>query len=121
MLFNSLHFLLFFPIFCWLYFSVSKKQQWKILVAGGYYFYGNFSPFFAIILFVITCNDFIAGKMIEKSIEITKKKKWLYLSMAGNLGILFTFKYLDFVDTNLREFLALFHIPWFVPEPWFNS
>jgi alginate O-acetyltransferase complex protein AlgI len=120
MLFNSLHFLLFFPIFCWLYFSVSQKHQWKILVAGGYYFYGNFSPFFAIILFVITCNDFIAGKMIEKSIEIAKKKKWLFLSMAGNLGILFTFKYLDFADNNIREILSIFHIPWFVPEPYFN-
>ena len=59
--------------------------------------------------------------MIEKSITIAKKKKWLFLSMAGNLGILFTFKYLNFVDTNIREFLALFHIPWFVPEPWFNT
>lgn len=121
MLFNSLHFLLFFPLFCYIYFSVSKKQQWKILVAGGYYFYGNFSPFFAIILFIITCNDFFAAKMMDKETILSKKKKWLLLSMAGNLGILFTFKYLDFVDTNIRELLALFHIPWFVPEPLFNN
>ena len=48
----------------------------EILVAGGYYFYGNFSPFFCRhSFFVITCNDFVAGKMIEKSITIAKKKK----------------------------------------------
>lgn len=121
MLFNSLHFLLFFPLFCYIYFSVSKQHQWKILVAGGYYFYGNFSPFFALILFVITCNDFFAAKMMDKESEQANKKKWLLLSMAGNLGILFTFKYLDFVDTNIREFLSIFHISWFVPEPWFNG
>jgi len=121
MLFNSLHFLIFFPIFCYLYLRVPKKHQYKILVAGGYYFYGNFSPFFAIILFVITCNDFIAGKMMDKSPSHQQKKKWLYLSMLGNLGILFTFKYLDFVDNNIRELLGVFHLGWFVPEPWFNN
>ncbi len=121
MLFNSLHFLLFFPVFCFIYFAVPKKHQWKVLVAGGYYFYGNFSPFFAIILFVITCNDFLAGIMMDKETEQSKKKKWLYLSIAGNLGILFTFKYLDFVDNNIRELLSVLHIPWIVPEPWFNS
>jgi D-alanyl-lipoteichoic acid acyltransferase DltB (MBOAT superfamily) len=75
MLFNSLHFLLFFPVFCFTYFAVAKKHQWKVLVAGGYYFYGNFSPFFAIILFVITCNDFLAGIMMDKESEQSKKKK----------------------------------------------
>ena len=121
MLFNSLHFLLFFPVFCFLYFSVPKQHQWKILVAGGYYFYGNFSPFFAIILFVITCNDFLAGIMMDKASTQQQKKKWLFLSMVGNLGILFTFKYLDFADNNIRDFLAVFNIPWFVPEPLFND
>ena len=121
MLFNSLHFLLFFPVFCFLYLRVPKQHQWKILVAGGYYFYGNFSPFFAIILFVITCNDFLAGKMMDKESLQQHKKKWLLLSMAGNLGILFTFKYLDFVDNNIRELLSVFHIGWFVPEPLFNN
>lgn len=121
MLFNSLHFLLFFPVFCFLYFSVPKQYQWKILVAGGYYFYGNFSPFFAVILFVITCNDFLAGIMMDKASTQQKKKKWLFLSMVGNLGILFTFKYLDFADNNIRDFLAVFNIPWFVPEPLFNN
>ncbi|MDB5228832.1 MAG: rane bound O-acyl transferase family protein [Bacteroidota bacterium] len=120
MLFNSLHFLFFFPIFCYIYFSVPKQHQYKILIAGGYYFYGNFSPFFAIILFVITCNDFFSAKMMEKESSQKRKKKWLYLSMLGNLGILFIFKYLDFADNNIRSFLSVLHIPWFVPEPWFN-
>ncbi len=120
MLFNSLHFLLFFPVFCFLYYAVPRKRQYKVLLAGGYYFYGNFSPSFAIILFVITCNDFISANMMDKSPDQKSKKKWLYLSMAGNLGILFTFKYLDFVDNNIREILDIFHLPWVVPEPWFN-
>jgi alginate O-acetyltransferase complex protein AlgI len=121
MLFNSLHFLLFFPLFCYIFFAVPKQHQWKILVTGGYYFYGSFSPYFAIILFVITCNDFLAGIMMDKQDTQEKKKKWLFLSMAGNLGILFTFKYLDFVDNNVRHVLDLFSIPWMVPEPWFNT
>ena len=93
----------------------------KLLVSGFYYFYGSFSPFFAIILFVITCNDFFAAKMMDKEPTQLRKKKWLLLSMLGNLGILFTFKYLDFVDNNIRELLAVFHVSWIVPEVWFNN
>ena len=59
MLFNSLHFLLFFPVFCYLYFAVPRRFQHMVLAAGGYYFYGSFSPYFTIILLTITCNDFI--------------------------------------------------------------
>jgi D-alanyl-lipoteichoic acid acyltransferase DltB (MBOAT superfamily) len=121
MLFNSLHFLLFFPVFCYIYFSVPKQHQYKVLIAGGYYFYGNFSPFFAIILFAITCNDYFSAIMMDKEAVQEKKKKWLYLSMLGNLGILFTFKYLDFADNNIRELLGVLHIPWIIPEPWFNT
>lgn len=58
---------------------------------------------------------------MDKASTQQKKKKWLFLSMVGNLGILFTFKYLDFADNNIRDFLAVFNIPWFVPEPLFNN
>lgn len=121
MLFNSLHFLLFFPVFCYLYFAVPRRFQHMVLAAGGYYFYGSFSPYFTIILLTITCNDFIAGKMMDATDKISQKKRWLFLSMAVNLGILFTFKYIDFVDNNIRDLLGLLHIGWFVPEPWFNT
>lgn len=39
-----------------------------------------------------------------KHLHNKKEKKWLFLSMVGNLGILFTFKYLDFADNNIRDF-----------------
>jgi len=58
---------------------------------------------------------------MDKASTQQQKKKWLFLSMVGNLGILFTFKYLDFADNNIRDFLAVFNIPWFVPEPMFND
>lgn len=59
--------------------------------------------------------------MMDREDSQQKKKKWLYLSMLGNLGILFAFKYLDFVDDNIRALLQVFHIVWVVPEPWFNT
>jgi D-alanyl-lipoteichoic acid acyltransferase DltB (MBOAT superfamily) len=121
MLFNSLHFLLFFPIFLAIYFSVPQKHQWKLLLASGYYFYGAFSPKYDLILIAITLNDFFAGQKIYEAVGKKDKKKWLYLSMAMNLGILFFFKYINFADDNIRFVFEKLHLPYFVPEPWFND
>ena len=121
MLFNSLHFVIFFPLFLCAYFLVPRKDQYKVMVLGGYYFYGSFNWYLLLILFGITCNDFFAGKMIEKTTEPHKRKRWLMLSIAGNLGVLIACKYLNFIDDNLREIFAFFHINWPIAEVAMND
>lgn len=121
MLFNSLHFLIFFPLFLLLYFRIPKRHQWKLLLASGYYFYGAFSPKYTLILVAITLNDYFAGLKIDAAASKADKKKWLFLSMAMNLGILFFFKYIDFADENIRFVFETMGLPYVVPEPWFND
>lgn len=121
MLFNSLHFVIFFPLFLCAYFLVPRKDQYKVMLLGGYYFYGSFNWYLLLILFGITCNDFFAGKMIEKTTEPHKRKRWLMLSIAGNLGVLIVCKYLNFIDDNLREIFAFFHINWPIAEAAMND
>jgi D-alanyl-lipoteichoic acid acyltransferase DltB (MBOAT superfamily) len=121
MLFNSFSFLLFFPIFLLLYFKIAKKHQWKLLLLSGYYFYGSFAPKYLLILVAITLNDYFAGQKIESSTTNAQKKRWLFLSIGMNLGILFFFKYIDFLDDNVRSLFELLHLPYFVPNDFFNN
>ncbi|MEZ4879935.1 MAG: hypothetical protein R2801_07210 [Chitinophagales bacterium] len=91
------------------------------MLLSGYYFYGSFSPSYLLILAAITLNDYFAGIKIAEATTKKSKKRWLALSMAMNLGILFFFKYANFIDDNIRSIFDLFQLPYVVPEPWFND
>jgi D-alanyl-lipoteichoic acid acyltransferase DltB (MBOAT superfamily) len=61
----------------------------------------SWNPLYIILIIASTIVDYFAAIMIEKNLEHPNmKKKYLILSLAVNLGLLFTFKYLNFaIDT----------------------
>lgn len=60
MLFNSIAFLLFFPIVCVCYFALpSLKVRNLFLLAASYYFYMNWQPIYALLL--LTYGDYLFG------------------------------------------------------------
>jgi len=111
MLFNSLHFLIFFPIILILYFCTPHKYRWMILLAGSYYFYMSWKAEYIILIMISTLVDYIAGIQIDKAITKKKKKIFLGLSLATNLGLLFAFKYFNFFSDSVRALLSQFAIP----------
>ena len=100
MLFNSLEFLLFFPLVTVLYFVFPTRFRWVLLLAASCYFYMAFVPIYIIILGTTIVIDYFAGIQIEKS-EGKRRKSILLLSLVCNIGILFVFKYYNFINTNL--------------------
>jgi len=44
MFFNSLQFLVFFPVVCALYFATPNRFRWVLLLAASYYFYMSWRP-----------------------------------------------------------------------------
>ena len=111
MLFNSLHFLIFFPIILILYFSIPHKFRWMVLLAGSYYFYMSWKAEYIILIMISTLVDYIAGIQIYNAQSKLKKKIFLGLSLFINLGLLFTFKYFNFFSESTRELLNHFAIP----------
>ena len=110
MLFNSLAFLVFLPVVFTLYQLLNKKltaQNLLVLVAS-YVFYGWWDIRFLILIFVSSLVDFVVGQRIaDASIQI-RKKRWLYVSLVVNLGMLGFFKYYDFfVDSFITSFSFL--------------
>ena len=67
-----------------------------------------------LLLAISTCTDWIAGRRISESKDEKIRKRWLIGSLTINLGLLATFKYLDFIIESLNLLtLRLPHSPEF--------
>jgi len=98
-LFNSLIFLLFFPVVFVLYWFVVQRslriQNFLILVAS-YVFYGWWDYRFLALIALSTIVDYTLGLAIERQGKTKKAAVYKYLSLAFNLGVLAYFKYFNF-------------------------
>jgi alginate O-acetyltransferase complex protein AlgI len=101
MLFNSFHFLVFFPLVTLIYFALKQKQQVYWLLLASCYFYMAFIPIYLLILVFTIFIDYYAGIYIERS-EGSRRKLFLVCSIIANIGILSFFKYGDFILRNFN-------------------
>lgn len=107
MLFNSLGFLIFFPIVATLYFITPKKIKRILLLISSCVFYMSYKPSYVLILFFLIIVDFAAGIFISKA-KNKKRTLFLILSISSNVLILSYFKYFNFLMENLSIALAQF-------------
>ncbi|HEV2705048.1 MAG TPA: MBOAT family O-acyltransferase [Pyrinomonadaceae bacterium] len=106
MLFNSLHFLIFFPVVTALYFLLPHRFRWMMLLAASCYFYMVFRPVYILILFFTILVDYVAGILIENS-EGRRRRFYLIASIGANVGVLAVFKYYNFLNESLRGLLDM--------------
>lgn len=110
MLFNSIDFIIFFPIVLFIYFLLPHRFRWLLLLGSSYYFYMSWKPEYVILIMLSTIVDYLAGIKIENSKKKKTKKKFLFASLFVNLGLLFTFKYFNFFSSEFTEFLKSFSL-----------
>jgi len=96
MLFNSFDFVLFFPIVVALYFATPHKARWAVLLGASYVFYGWWRVEYIGLIVFSTVVDYVSALRMGRKETRAGKLPWLILSLASNLGLLFTFKYLGF-------------------------
>ncbi len=104
MLFNSFHFLVFFPVVTLIYFLLPHRFRWLHLLAASCVFYMAFIPAYILILFFTIVIDYYAGIMISGS-EGKRRKMFLLLSIAANVLVLAVFKYYNFFIENVNVLL----------------
>ena len=103
MLFSSFEFLFFFlPLSAAGYFLCPLKLRngWLLLVSLIFYGFGE--PVYVFLMIVTVVADYLFGLAIERT--ASRKKLWLWLSVAFNLSLLGFFKYYGF-------FSSLFSLP----------
>lgn len=107
MLFNSFEFLFFFPVVVILFYVLKHKYRWVLLLLASYFFYMSSQPELALLLFISTTIDYYCAIRMHEEAEKRKRKKYLIMSVIFNLGLLFTFKYLNFFFDTMVWFFDL--------------
>lgn len=103
MLFNSIHFLIFFPLVVCVYFLIPAKIKYVWLLIASYYFYMCWNPKYIVLIGISTIVTYVSGLLLEKC---TMKKRWIVAgSFITNLGILAFFKYFNFMYLNVEQIL----------------
>ena len=119
MLFNSLSFLVFFPIVLLVYFFIPKKIRYIWLLVTSYYFYMGWNAKYALLMLFSTAVTYFASLLLYKWRDNSKRKKVVVgVGLAANLGILFLFKYLDFAIDTLQKVCAKVGVT--IAEPSFS-
>jgi D-alanyl-lipoteichoic acid acyltransferase DltB (MBOAT superfamily) len=115
MLFNSIEFLIFFPIVTLLFYLIPHKYRWMLLLVASCFFYMWFIPKYILILLITIAIDYSAGILIEKWKDDKRRKKtWLVISIVSTCAVLFIFKYLNFCSANLVALAQ--HFGWSHPQ-----
>ena len=109
MLFNTPEFIIFFIVLVSALVIIKNRKFQHLLLLGGSYFFFYYSSNYLITLLIFsTLLDFYIGQMIANSSIVNRRKLLLGISLAGNLGILGFFKYVDFGISQFNEML-MFH------------
>ena len=117
MLFNSVPFLMFFPLVLAVHFVLPKRVRYLWLLAASYYFYMCWNPAYALLMLTSTAITYLSGLLIDRARKAEKPAKlYVGLSFLLNLAILFFFKYYQFAADSIIAALAQFGVSWEAPK-----
>lgn len=116
MLFNSMDFLLFFPVVVFFYFLIPDPIKHLWLLAASYYFYMSWDAKYGLLILFCTVCTYFCGLLIESSRE-NRKKTYLCTAICIVLvfSILAYYKYTGFTLNTLEQILRQLGITWKAP------
>ena len=115
MLFNSIQFVIFFPLVVGFYFLTPFRYRWILLLAASYYFYACWRVDYLVLIIASTMVDYWAGIKMGERASRKERRPFLLLSLFCNLGLLFSFKYFNFFNDSIRAVFDHFNIFYGVP------
>ena len=115
MLFNSLEFIVFFPIVVAAYFAINPRYRWILLLIASYYFYMCWNYKYIILIIFSTVIDYVAARGMYAAQKKSIKQFYLFGSLISNLGLLFFFKYFNFFGENINAIFSQLNIFYNVP------
>ncbi len=117
MVFNSLSFLIFFPVVTLAYFLLPKKARPAWLLLASYYFYMCWNAKYAVLIATSTLVTYVCALGVGRVNTLGAKRLVMAAGLAVNLGILGFFKYYGFFTDILSRVLGMIgvglHLPAF--------
>jgi alginate O-acetyltransferase complex protein AlgI len=102
MFFNSIHFLVFFPLVTLLYFTLPTRFRKPLILTASLYFYCVFSVPLCLLMVYIVTQDYALARLMARWKERRAQKALLLASLTGDLGLLALFKYFDFFTRTVN-------------------
>lgn len=119
MLFNSREFVVFLPLVLLVYYRLRHRAQNLFLLAASIFFYASWDWRFLAPLLFSTTVDYFCARAMETSMLAgaprARRRKFLAISVAANIGLLGFFKYFDFFSNSFASLLSRLG---FALEPW---
>lgn len=104
MLFSSNLFLFFFlPAVLLGYYILPRRLRNLFLLAASLLFYAWGTRRFVLVMIGSILFNYLIALLMQRFTRTTVRKLLLILAVAGNLGVLFVYKYLDFFISNLNR------------------
>jgi len=111
LVFSSLLFLyVFLPLTVGLYYLAPRRFRNPLLFLASLVFYAWGEPVYILIMVVSTLLDFCCGLLVGRSRALGRDRAarlFVAVSVVGNLGLLVTFKYADFLAHSLGDLIGL--------------
>ena len=108
MSFDSIDFMLFFPIVAIAYYVIPKVGEYNLksvwLLVASYYFYMSWNPKYAVLILLSTVVTYLCGILLDTHNE--NRKAIVVVCVLFNLFILFFFKYGQFTINNIAIALS---------------
>ena len=107
MVFNSFEFLIFCPVVTVLYFVLPKQLKWIMLLVASYYFYVSWNFDLVFLILFTTVISYVSALIIEKKRENKLLTKiCITVTLIASLGVLFFFKYFNFLSSSITGLLT---------------
>lgn len=106
--FNSAEFLIFYPIVLLLHYLLPIRIRWIMLLAVSYYFYMTWNPSLIFLILFTTAVSWVCSIVIEKTQKKATKRLCLTVTLIICLGVLFFFKYYNFLANSVSWIMTLF-------------
>ena len=110
--FYSIEFFTFFFIVLTVFFLSPPRFRWFVLLFASYYFYGSFKVQYIALIAFSTLVAYFTALGMQHYLEKPKRMIFLAFSLLCNIGILFIFKYYDFLTNSTKQLLGYCNIPY---------
>lgn len=117
MAFNSMTFLVFFPVVLIIYFVIPKRIRYIWLLVASYFFYSCWNPVYLSLIIVSTIVTYVAALLIDvlRGNSLLMKIS-LIVCLVINLGLLVYFKYTNFLIHSINSLFVRIGYYHFVPS-----
>lgn len=112
MLFVELRFFVFFAVAFATYWLLPRNAPRKVWLLGcSYFFYAAWDWRFLSLILLSTAIDYMVGIRLGERTDPRARRRWVCVSLAGNLAILGSFKYFNFFAASLADLGAALGLP----------